>query len=86
MINQKPEQTFAILGLPETLVSVNGAVFSSLELQEFEKQNGITHLKTASYHHSYIKQPSQTNSTSLKIHEVNERRISRILIFCLNTE
>jgi len=47
---QKLQQTFATLGLPETLVSDNGAAFTSYEFQEFIKQNGILHLKTAPYH------------------------------------
>ena len=47
---QKLQQTFAALGLPETLVSDNGTAFTTLEFQEFMKQNGITHLITALYH------------------------------------
>ena len=47
---QKLQQTFTTLSLSETLVSDNGAAFSSLEFQEFVKQNGITHLKTAPYY------------------------------------
>ena len=48
---QKLQQTFAALGLPETLVSDNGTAFTSLEFQEFMKQNGITHLRTAAPYH-----------------------------------
>ena len=47
---QKLQQTFAELGLPETLVSDNDTAFTSLEFQEFMKLNGITHLRTALYH------------------------------------
>ena len=47
---QKLRETFATLGLPQTLVSDNGPTFTSYEFQEFMKQNGIRHLKTAPYH------------------------------------
>ena len=52
VIIQKLQQTFATLGLPETLISDNGTAFTSLEFQEFMKQNGISHLRTAPYHPS----------------------------------
>ena len=47
---QKLRDTFSTLGLPETLVSDNGSVFTGYEFQEFKKQNGIRHLKTVPYH------------------------------------
>ena len=41
---------FATHGLPEMLVSDNGSVFTSSEFEEFTKQNGIRHVRSASYH------------------------------------
>ena len=41
---------FATLGLPETLVSDNGSVFTSSEFKSFVKGNGIQHLTSAPYH------------------------------------
>ena len=47
---QKLCDTFSTLTLPEILVSDNGSVFTGYKFQEFMKQNGIWHLKTAPYH------------------------------------
>lgn len=43
---------FAMHGLPEVLAIVtdNGTVFMSHEFQQFMKNNGIRHVKTAPYH------------------------------------
>ena len=41
---------FATHGLPEMLVSDNGSVFTSVEFDNFTKQNGILHLKSTPYH------------------------------------
>ena len=41
---------FAIHGLPEQLVSDNGAQFVSDEFSHFVKQNGIKHIRSAPYH------------------------------------
>ena len=41
---------FAIHGLPEQLVSDNGAQFVSDEFSHFMKENGIKHLRSAPYH------------------------------------
>jgi len=43
-------ETFATL--PETVVSDTGSAFTSVEFQQFMKQNGITHVKTSLYHPS----------------------------------
>ena len=40
---------FAIHGLPEMLVLDNGSVFTSSEFEEFTKQNGILHVRSALY-------------------------------------
>ena len=41
---------FAIHGLPEQIVSDNGAQFISDDFNHFMKQNGIKHLRSAPYH------------------------------------
>ena len=41
---------FATHGLPELLVSDNGAVFTSNEFKNFVQQNGIRHSTCAPYH------------------------------------
>ena len=46
----KLQLLFSTFGLPHVLVSDNGPAFSSSELQDFMKQNGINHVKTVPYH------------------------------------
>ncbi|XP_062715846.1 uncharacterized protein K02A2.6-like [Aedes albopictus] len=41
---------FALLGLPETLVSDNGTQFTSSEFQQFCSDSGIYHVTTAPFH------------------------------------
>ena len=47
---EKLRQSFAIQGLPKTIVSDNGSGFVSEEFEEFAKKNGIRHITTAPYH------------------------------------
>ena len=47
---QKLRQMFATHGIPETIVSDNGSVFTSKEFTQFTNMNGIKHLTTAPYH------------------------------------
>ena len=47
---RKLQSIFATHGLPEMLVSDNGTAFTSMEFQEFVKQNGIRHVTSAPYH------------------------------------
>ena len=66
---QKLQQTFATLGLPETVVSDNGSAFTSHEFQEFMKQNGIAHVKNSPYHPSsngLAERAVQTFKTAMK--------------------
>ena len=44
------QHVFAIHGLPEQIVSDNGAPFISDEFNHFMKENGIRHLRSAPYH------------------------------------
>ena len=41
---------FTTHGLPYTIVSDNGSVFTSDEFPQFVKQNGIEHIRTSPYH------------------------------------
>ena len=47
---EKLRKLFAIHGLPETVVTDNGAVFTSKEFQEYMEANGIVLIDTAPYH------------------------------------
>ena len=46
-IIQKLRQMFATHGIPETIVTDNGSVFTSKEFNHFTDTNGIKHLTTA---------------------------------------
>ena len=46
----KCRQSFAIHGLPEVIVSDNGACFTSSEFKEFLKECGAKHVTSAPYH------------------------------------
>ena len=47
---EKLRMAFATHGLPDILVTDNGSNFMSKEFEEFLKQNGIRHIRTAPYH------------------------------------
>ena len=47
---EKLRATFAIHGIPTTLVSDNGSNFCREEFQNFMRKNGVHHRKTAPYH------------------------------------
>ena len=47
---EKLRITFATHGLPEIVVTDNGSNFVSREFEDFLKQNGIRHIRTAPYH------------------------------------
>ena len=46
----KLQTSFAVLGLPEVIVSDNGPAFCNDKFRSFMKQNGIQHVKTPPYH------------------------------------
>ena len=47
---EKMRSTFAMLGLPEVLVTDNGTTFTSTEFEEFCKRNAICHVTSSPYH------------------------------------
>ncbi|XP_064475712.1 uncharacterized protein K02A2.6-like [Ornithodoros turicata] len=49
---EKLRTLFATHGVPDTIVSDNGAAFTSQEFQEFMKRNQIRHVRVAPYHPS----------------------------------
>ncbi len=46
----KLRSIFSTFGIPEVLVSDNGAAFTSADFEDFMTKNGIRHLTTAPYH------------------------------------
>lgn len=62
---------FATHGLPDVIVSDNGAAFTSTEFQEFADRNGIRHATTAPYH------PSSNGQTERMVQTTKEA-LSRI--------
>ena len=66
---QKLRQMFATHGIPETIVTDNGSVFTSKEFNHFTDMNGIKHLTTAPYHpasNGLAERAVQTLKTGLK--------------------
>jgi hypothetical protein len=66
---QKMKASFASHGLPVTLVTDNGSVFTSQEFEEFLTKNGIRHIKTSPYHpasNGLIERAVQTMKLALK--------------------
>ena len=49
---EKLRQSFAIQGLPDSIVSDNGTCFTSQEFKNFVKVNGVRHTTSAPYHPS----------------------------------
>ncbi len=47
---EKMRIMFATHGLPQTVVTDNGSVFTSKEFEEFAKRNGVRHVTSAPYH------------------------------------
>ncbi len=62
---------FATHGLPDVIVSDNGAAFTSTEFQEFADRNGIRHVTTAPYHPS-------SNGQAERMVQTTKEALSRI--------
>ena len=85
---EKLRSTFAIHGLPMTIVSDNGSNFCSEEFEEFIVKNGILHRRTAPYHPASNGLPEGPFRPLKKGCERCQRRIvwrHECLGFCSNT-
>ena len=49
---EKLQRIFLTMGVPKTVVTDDGSVFTSHEFREFKRVNGITHIRTSPYHPS----------------------------------
>ena len=87
---QRLRSVFAQFGIPQTIVTDNGATFCSAEFQQFLESNGIEHLKSAPYHPSsngLAERAVQTFKQGLRklTEESLFDRMSRFLFVCRNT-
>ena len=76
---------FSSLGLPETIVSDNAAVFTSEEFTEFLSRNGIRHIRSPPYHPSsngLMERAVQTFKEGMKClrSETQNTRLARFLL------
>ena len=69
---QKMKASFASHGLPVTLVTNNGSVFTSQEFEEFLTKNGIRHIKTSPYY------PVSTGLIERAVQTMNPKHILNI--------
>ena len=81
---EKLRSTFATHGIPDTVVSDNGSVFTSLEFEDFITKNGIRHARSAPYHpasNGLAERAVQTLKNGLKKMSEGslETRLSRVL-------
>ena len=80
---EKLRMTFANHGFPKMVVSDNGPAFVSKEFEEFMKNNGIRHVKSAPYHPStngLVERAVQTFKKAMKKQSGTlQTRLSRFL-------
>eukprot|EP00731_Ephydatia_muelleri_P039210 Em1216g2a len=80
----KLRSSFATHGIPSTLVTDNGSVFTSAEFEHFLRQNGIRHVRTAPYHPSsngLVERAVQTFKNAIKKSEKRESLECRLAKF-----
>ena len=78
-------KTFSSLGLPDTIVSDNAAIFTSEEFAEFLKRNGIRHIRAPPYHpasNGLVERAVQTFKEGMKRSKLGTQnaRLSRFLL------
>ena len=70
---------FATHGLPRTVVSDNGSVFTSSDFEQFMLNNGIHHIRTAPYH-------SASNGLAERAVQTLKEELKKLTSGCLETE
>ena len=73
---------WARFGVPDQVVSDNGAQFTSAEFQQFMKSNGVRHIKSAPYHpatNGLAERFVQSVKRALKAANTNESTLSKEL-------
>ena len=75
---QALRRVFSTHGLPQILVSDNGAAFSSSEFQTFVTRNGFKHVRSAPYH------PATNGLAERAIQTVKDALILIYPDFCFN--
>lgn len=79
---EKCREIFSRYGLPEVLVSDNGAQYTSHEFQQFLKMNGIIHKRSAPYHpatNGQAERNVQTFKNKLTTMNCNRADIKKVL-------
>ena len=66
-------ESFARFGIPKVVVSDNGSVFVSKELENFLSSLGITHIRSSNYH-------PQSNGTIERFHSTLKSRLRRLQV------
>lgn len=83
---EKCREIFSRYGIPEVLVSDNGAQFTSNEFQQFLNMNGIIHKRSAPYHpatNGQVERNVQTFKNKLKTINCNRSEINKVLAHIL---
>ena len=76
---EKLRAMFAIHGLPRTVVSDNGSVFTSSDFEQFMLRNGIRHIRTAPYH-------SASNGLAERAVQTLKEGLKKLTSGCLETK
>lgn len=79
---EKCREIFSRFGIPEVLVSDNGAQFTSNEFQHFMQMNGIIHKRSAPYHpatNGQVERNVQTFKNKLKTIKCERSELPKVL-------